>query len=110
MKTHKCMRNITILKLDQLITRTAIECRQICWPEKHYLAVLWAFNKCVLHKMITNNSIVSKKYLNMNEFLSFGGTSSPKMPASSAILSITLRKISPKYIPEHIFSNICEDK
>lgn len=47
------------------------------------------------------------QYLNMNGILSLAGTSSPKKKASSAILSKTLRKISPKYMPEVNFSNIC---
>lgn len=48
-----------------------------------------------------------RKYLNMNGILSFGGTVAPKKAASSAILSRTLRKISPKYMPETSFSKIC---
>lgn len=47
-------------------------------------------------------------YLNMNGVFSFGGTISPKKEASSAILSKTLRTISPKYMPEIIFSKICQ--
>lgn len=43
----------------------------------------------------------------MNGILSFGGTVAPKKAASSAILSRTLRKISPKYMPETSFSKIC---
>lgn len=50
------------------------------------------------------------EYLNINGILSLGGTSSPKKEASSAILSRTLRKISPKYIPEVNFSNIWKNK
>lgn len=46
-------------------------------------------------------------YLNMNGIFNFGGTVSPKNAASSPILNRTLRKISPKYIPEIIFSKIC---
>jgi len=45
-------------------------------------------------------------YLNMNGTFSFEGTVSPKNQASSAILYSTLRTISPKYIPEIIFSKV----
>ena len=45
-------------------------------------------------------------YLNVNGIFSFGGMTSPKKEASSAILHRTMRTISPKYIPEIIFSNI----
>lgn len=51
-----------------------------------------------------------KKYLNTNGISSLGGTSSPKKETSTAILSKTLRKISPKYIPEVNFSNIWKNK
>jgi hypothetical protein len=46
--------------------------------------------------------------LKMNGIFSFCGTISPKKAASSAIFSRTLRTISPKYIPEIIFSKICK--
>lgn len=45
-------------------------------------------------------------YLIMNGILSLDGTVSPKKAASSAIFRRTLRKISPKYIPDMIFSRI----
>ena len=57
-----------------------------------------------------NNRVASQKpniYLNVNGTFNFGGTVSPKKQASSAILHSTLRTISPKYIPEIIFSKIC---
>lgn len=38
---------------------------------------------------------------------SLSGTKSPNKAASWAILSNTLRTISPRYIPEIVFSNIC---
>lgn len=43
----------------------------------------------------------------MNGIFNFEGTVSPKNAASSAILYNTLRTISPKYIPDIIFSKIC---
>lgn len=46
----------------------------------------------------------------MNGTLSFGGTLPPKNEASSANLQRTLRTISPKYIPDIIFSKICENQ
>lgn len=49
-----------------------------------------------------------KTHLNMNGIFNFGGTVSPKKLASSAILHKTLRTISPKYMPEMIFSKICK--
>lgn len=44
--------------------------------------------------------------LNMNGCFSFGGVVSPNKAASSAILHKILRTMSPRYIPEIIFSNI----
>lgn len=45
----------------------------------------------------------------MKGIFSFGGTVSPKRSASSAIRHKTLRTMSPKYIPEIIFSKICDN-
>lgn len=46
----------------------------------------------------------------MKGIFSFGGTVSPKRSASSAIRHKTLRTMSPKYIPEIIFSKICDNR
>jgi len=44
----------------------------------------------------------------MKGIFNFGGTVSPKKSASSAIFNKTLLTMSPKYIPEIIFSKICK--
>ena len=49
-------------------------------------------------------------YLRIKGILSLGGTVSPKNSASSAILHKTLRTMSPRYIPEIIFSKICQQE
>jgi len=47
-------------------------------------------------------------YLSIKGIFNFGGTVSPKKSASSAIFNKTLLTMSPKYIPEIIFSKICK--
>lgn len=46
----------------------------------------------------------------MKGIFNFGGTMSPNKSASSAIRHKTLRTMSPKYIPEMIFSKICDSE
>ena len=50
------------------------------------------------------------KYLRTKGILNFGGTVSPKKSTSSAIFNKTLLTMSPKYIPETIFSKICKEE
>lgn len=50
---------------------------------------------------------MGRNYLSTKGVESLAGMGSPKRAEASAILSSTLLTISPRYIPDIVFSNIC---
>ena len=85
------------------------------YPESIKIFGLYTVQICVQHYLSWFGSFLclccawnKKVHLSINNCSNFGGTTSPNKEASCASFNRILRTISPRYIPEIIFSYIWE--